>query len=76
MCDIFDFKKSDMIYETSHYKCFGIESVGNGFGSEKDGENGQLPHVDHWGDGGDIYTAVLYLKKIKHASLCIQNKWF
>jgi hypothetical protein len=61
MCRVFGFRDSEIIYETSHYKCFGVEKIGTGFGSDKVGENGQNPHCDHWGDGGKIYTAVLYL---------------
>jgi predicted 2-oxoglutarate/Fe(II)-dependent dioxygenase YbiX len=61
MCSVFDFKQSEVIYETSHYKYFGSEQIGDSFGSEKDGENGQLPHTDQYGMDGQIYTAVLYL---------------
>jgi hypothetical protein len=61
MCNVFGFRDSEIIYETSHYKCFGVEKIGTGFGSDKVGENGQNPHCDHWGEGGKIYTAVLYL---------------
>lgn len=61
MCSVFGFRNSEIIYETSHYKCFGVEKIGTGFGSDKIDENGQDPHADHWGEGGKIYTAVLYL---------------
>jgi predicted 2-oxoglutarate/Fe(II)-dependent dioxygenase YbiX len=54
--------KNQKLYMKHHIiKYFGVDKVGDGFGSEKDGENGQHPHFDHWGDGGRIYTAVLYL---------------
>jgi hypothetical protein len=61
MCQAFDFKKSEITYETSHYKSFNPESVGLDFGSDIIGENGQAPHVDQYGEGGKIYTAILYL---------------
>lgn len=61
MCRVFGFSDSEIIYETSHYKCFGVEKIGSGFGSDKIGENGQNAHCDHWGEGGKIYTAILYL---------------
>jgi hypothetical protein len=61
MSNVFGFKNSDIIYETSHYKSFGVEKIGTGVGSDKIGENGQDAHCDHWGEGGKIYTAILYL---------------
>ena len=61
MCSVFGFSNSEIIYETSHYRCFGVEEIGTGFGSDKIGENGQDVHCDHWGEGGKIYSAVLYL---------------
>lgn len=61
MSSVFGFRNSEIIYETSHYRCFGVEEIGTGFGSDKIGENGQDVHCDHWGEGGKIYTAVLYL---------------
>jgi len=54
MSTVFGFKNSDIVYETSHYKCFGPE------GAKTEGMN---PHVDHWGEGGTIYTAVLYFNE-------------
>jgi hypothetical protein len=61
MCHVFDFKNSEITYETSHYKAFGVENYGAEFGSERPGENGQNAHVDQYGEGGKIYTAIVYL---------------
>ena len=61
MSNVFGFKNSDIIYETSHYKSFGVEKSGTGAGSDKIGENGMNAHRDQYGEGGKIYTAVLYL---------------
>ncbi|NBX77743.1 hypothetical protein EBQ93_00085 [bacterium] len=52
MCSVFNFKNSEIVYETSHYRCFG---------TELETPEGMNPHADHYGEGGAIHTAVLYL---------------
>jgi hypothetical protein len=52
MCHVFNFKDSEIIYETMHYKCLN---------SKEKVFKGMEPHCDQYGEGGKIYTAVLYL---------------
>lgn len=52
MCTVFGWDSSEYIYETSHYTCFGTDI---------NTEEGLDIHYDHYGKGGKIYTAVLYL---------------
>ena len=54
MCGVFDFKDSEVIYETMAFNLLTPDII------DSDGIAKSV-HYDHYGDNGIIYTAILYL---------------